>query len=125
MTTLKDGFRRTAFVVLGLMTLGGLGQAHLLDDTDLSAQLAAMTGTKLMPSDCQKRLHDLERLLQTAGYRPVRTRVFDDRTAIASWYNPQTSMTTLAFWSLKTAENSFSAGQYAGQLPWTQVVADR
>ena len=36
MRTLKDGFRRTSFVVLGLIMLGGLGQARLLDDTDLS-----------------------------------------------------------------------------------------
>ena len=84
-----------------------------------------MTGTDLTPTDCQTRMHTLELLLQASGYRPISTRVFDDRTAIAGWYNPQTKMTALAFWSLKTVGNTFSVGQYAGPLSWLQIVADR
>ena len=125
MITLKDGFRCASFIVLSLVMIGGVGQARLLDDADLSSQMAGMTGTDLALSECETRLHDLEGLLQAAGYQVISTRVFDDRTAISGWYNPQTKMTALAFWSLKTAENTFSAGQYAGQLSWAQIVADR
>lgn len=122
MSNTQGWVRRAAIMGLGAVLLGGFGASQ---GATLGSQLAAMSGTDLTRAECQERMQKLDTLLQSAGYRSMRTRMTEDGTLVARWYNTATNMTALAFSGQLTAGNAFSAREYSGMIRWNEFIALR
>ncbi|BDP44197.1 hypothetical protein DAETH_41660 (plasmid) [Deinococcus aetherius] len=127
MNTTRSWLSRSSFIVTAAALLIGAGQATVKvgPDNTLGSQLATMSGTSLTRAECQGRMRDLDALLQNAGYQTIRTRVTEDGTLIARWYNTEAKTTVLAFSGQLDVGNSFSAREYPGTIRWNEFTGTR
>ncbi|SMB79098.1 hypothetical protein [Deinococcus hopiensis] len=123
MTNSTRLIRASQFVLTSFVLLGNIGHARPYDAPD--DQPTARTGQNLTGAECQQHLQALEQRLQQAGYRAVSTRVAQDGTLIARWYNAELKMTAVAFMGQKAKGNTFSTSEYAGLIPWSDLLGNQ
>lgn len=121
--------RRLSAALLALALLTAPGTLAIVQTPGppdaMSAQITAMSGTRLKFAECETRMKALATMLGKAGYVSRRSHLGADAVMTGLWYHPQHHMSVVAFSEMRASDDtlSFSAAEIAGQVGWNELLA--